>query len=170
MCKGTFVSTLLENFGMSKTTNLVHQQRIKSGLFHWVYLIWALVEVLLLGQNIVVVPWCRRFKWGEREWVAIKVSLKIEKLPFCLAVPNKYVAQGLSNIITKGKLHMQEKLTYLISIQQLVLSIPFARVLKQMWSGDLLLQKLAVIDLRFFRQIRVHSNKISCIFCPTVSH
>ena len=75
--------------------------------------------------------------------------------------------QGLSNIITKGKLHMQEKLTYLISIQQLVLSIPFARVLRQMWSGDLLLQKLAVIDLRFFRQIRVHSNKISCIFCIT---
>ena len=49
---------------------------------------------------------------------------------------------------------MQEKLTYLISIQQLVLSILFARVLRQMWSGDLLLQKLAVIDLRFFRQIR----------------
>ena len=60
---------------------------------------------------------------------------------------------------------MKEKLTYLISIQQLVLSILFARVLRQMWSGDLLLQKLAVIDLRFFRQIRVHSNKISCIFC-----
>ena len=47
---------------------------------------------------------------------------------------------------------MKEKLTYLISIQQLVLSILFARVLRQMWSGDLLLQKLAVIDLRFFRQ------------------